>query len=112
MMPIRKFFSTFLKRTGLSKLQRKNVNKGLHCIKSVRIRSYSGPHFSAFGLNNSEYGHFSRSCDDYKKIFFVNFKTSLGNVLRHCSTDFRVFEYIFTSVLNEYALKKKRKSFG
>ena len=48
-----------------------------HCIKSVRIRSYSGPHFPAFGLNtefcispysvqmrenadqnNSEYGHF------------------------------------------------------
>ena len=49
-----------------------------HCVKSVRIRSYSGPHFPAFGLNirisphsvrmrenvdqnNSEYGHFSRS---------------------------------------------------
>ena len=33
-----------------------------HCVKSVRIRSYSGPHFPAFGLNmdqnNSEYGHF------------------------------------------------------
>ena len=31
-------------------------------MKSVRIRSYSGPYFSAFGLNtdqnNSEYGHF------------------------------------------------------
>ena len=52
-----------------------------HCVKCVRIRSYSGPHFPAFGLNserygvsllysvqmrenadqnNSEYGHFSR----------------------------------------------------
>ena len=53
------------------------------CVKSVHIRSYSGPHFPAFGLNteryfvslriqysvrmrenaeqnNSEYGHFSR----------------------------------------------------
>ena len=45
------------------------------CVKSVRIRSYSGPHFPAFGLNislysvqiqenadqnKSEYGHFSR----------------------------------------------------
>ena len=31
------------------------------CVKSVRIRSYSGPYFPAFGLNtvlnNSEYGH-------------------------------------------------------
>ena len=55
---------------------------GLHCVKSVPIQSYSGPHFLAFGLNterygvslhirsecgenadknNSEYGHFSRS---------------------------------------------------
>ena len=45
-----------------------------HCVKSVHIRSYSGPHFPAFGLNtvrmqekadqnNSEYGHFLRSAD-------------------------------------------------
>ena len=26
-----------------------------HCVKSVRIRSYSGPHFSAFGLNAERY---------------------------------------------------------
>ena len=36
-----------------------------HCMKSVRIRNYSGPSFPAFGLNtdqsNSEYGHFLRS---------------------------------------------------
>ena len=34
-------------------------------MKSIRIRSFSGPYFNAFGLNtgqkNSEYGHFSRS---------------------------------------------------
>ena len=39
--------------------------KSSHCVKSVRIRSYSGPFFPTFGLNtdqiNSEYGHFSRS---------------------------------------------------
>ena len=29
-------------------------------MKSVRIRRYSNPHFPAFGLNNSEYGHFIR----------------------------------------------------
>ena len=23
----------------------------MHCLKNVRIRSYSGPHFPAFGLN-------------------------------------------------------------
>ena len=30
-------------------------------MESVRIRSYSGPHFPAFVLNNSEYGHLLRS---------------------------------------------------
>ena len=32
---------------------------------------------------------------DYKKFSFENFKTSLDNVLRHCSTDYKHFEYIF-----------------
>ena len=26
-----------------------------HCVKSVRIRSYSGPHFPTFGLNTERY---------------------------------------------------------
>ena len=33
-----------------------NVNIDIHhCVKSVRIRSYSGPHFPAFGLNTERY---------------------------------------------------------
>ena len=27
-----------------------------HCVKSIQIRSYSGPHFPAFGLNAERYG--------------------------------------------------------
>ena len=27
-----------------------------HCVKSVSIRTYSGPHFRAFGLNTERYG--------------------------------------------------------
>ena len=30
----------------------------MHCIKSVRIRSYSGPYFPAFGLNTERHGVF------------------------------------------------------
>ena len=30
-------------------------NKKLHCVKSVRIRSYSGPYFNVFGLNRERY---------------------------------------------------------
>ena len=26
-----------------------------HCVKSVRIRSYSGPYFTAFGLNTERH---------------------------------------------------------
>ena len=33
-----------------------NEALNLHCVKSVRIQSYSGPYFPAFGLDNSEYG--------------------------------------------------------
>ena len=49
-----------------------NLKYSQHCVKSVRFRSYSGPHFAAFGLNtvrmqenadqnNFDYGHFLRS---------------------------------------------------
>ena len=30
--------------------------RGIHCVKSVRIRSYSGPYFPAFGLNTERCG--------------------------------------------------------
>ena len=63
-----------------------NPFPNFHWVKSVHIRSYSGPHFLAFGLNterysispysvqmrknadqnNSKYGHFSRSVWDTK----------------------------------------------
>ena len=43
----------------------KELLKSKHCMKSIRIRSYSGPYFLAFRLktdkNNSKYGHFLRS---------------------------------------------------
>ena len=68
-------------------LESKLKDRFKHCVNSVRIRSYSGPHFLAFGLNteryfaslhiqskckenadqnNSKYGHFSRSESTYK----------------------------------------------
>ena len=36
-----------------------------NCVISVRIRSYSGPHFPAFGLNTERYGvslHIQSKC--------------------------------------------------
>ena len=50
-----------------------NEMNTLHCVKSVRIPSYSGPHFPSFGLNtnqnNFEYGHFLRSQNENLSIF-------------------------------------------
>ena len=37
-----------------------------HCVKSVRIRGFPGPHFPAFG--NSEYGHFLRSARHHRNL--------------------------------------------
>ena len=32
----------------------------IHCVKSARIRSYSGPYFPAFGMNTERYSVFLR----------------------------------------------------
>ena len=39
-----------------------------HCVKSVRIRSYSGPHFPAFGLNMERYSVSLRIQSEYGKM--------------------------------------------
>ena len=37
-----------------------------HCVKLVRVRSYSGPYFSAFGLNTRRYGVSLRIQSEYE----------------------------------------------
>ena len=36
-----------------------------HCVKSVRIQSYSGTYFPAFGMNTERYGVFSPNAGKY-----------------------------------------------
>ena len=66
-----------------------------HCVKSVRISSFSVPYFPTFGLNkdqkNSEYGHFSHSANI--TVWAVN---------RHCATTMQTY------MKKE---KKKKKTF-
>ena len=38
--------------------QKKKMVTRAHCVKNVRIWSYSGPYFPAFGLNTERYGVF------------------------------------------------------
>ena len=40
----------------------------MHCVKSVRIRSFSGPYFLAFGLNTERYSVSFRIQSKYGKI--------------------------------------------
>ena len=35
----------------------------IHCVKSIPIWSYSGPHFPAFGLNTERYGVDQNNCE-------------------------------------------------
>ena len=39
-----------------------------YCVKSERIRSYSGPHFPAFGLNTERYGVSLRIQSECRKM--------------------------------------------
>ena len=43
-------------------------NSELYCVKSVRIRSFSGPYFLAFGLNTERYSVSLRIQFECKKI--------------------------------------------
>ena len=58
--------SYFLSRETWSLIRVRNLK---HCVKSVRIRSYSGPYSvrmrEIVDQKNSEYRHFSRSEDDH-----------------------------------------------
>ena len=46
--------------------QRLLFSSKCHCIKSVHVRSYSGPYFPAFGLNKENYAvslHIQSECE-------------------------------------------------
>ena len=43
-------------------------NDAVDCVKSVRIRSYSGLHFPIFGLNTERYGVPLRFQSEYGKM--------------------------------------------
>ena len=45
----------------------KSIGNG-RCVKTVRIRSFSAPHFPAFGLNMERYGVYLGIQSEYVKI--------------------------------------------
>ena len=59
--------------------ERQLLNKYVHRVKSVRIRSYSRPCFPALGLNNSEYGRFLRSGNVAIFVFLFSWNSCSEN---------------------------------
>ena len=72
-----------------------------HCLKSVCIRSYSGPHFPAFGLNTSRYGgdqdlvpapfhliNFCQHCRNSFSLFHIFFDIKAPNIPTGCQVKF------------------------
>ena len=50
-------------------LTSKFLNLKIHCVKSVQIRSYSGQHFPAFGLNMERYSIYLRIISECGKMW-------------------------------------------
>ena len=65
---------------------------GFHCVKSVRIRSNSGPYFPAFGLNTERYCVKIRENTDLKNSECGNFSRRVPN------TQIDKFSEIFRTV--------------
>ena len=70
-----------------------------HSAKSVRIRSYSGPYFPAFGLNTERYG------------VFLGFQSECGKMQTSITPNagtFHAVEYIFHG--NEKAIQWAKRT--
>ena len=91
-----------------------------HSVKSVRIWSYSGPHFPAFGLtlrispysvqmqenvdqNNSKYGHFLRN------VFVIGHVISLKICWRDITAYFIYLGLFISSLLRKVKIKERVK---
>ena len=69
----------------------------MHCVKSVRIWSYSGPRFSAFGLNTERYKvslniqskwrkmrtRITSNTDTFYTVIFVIYFWDFGLIINH-----------------------------
>ena len=66
------------------------LQKEKNCVKSVRIRGYSGPHFPVFGLNTEKYSASLRiqsECGKMRTTITLNTDTfhAVKNDLQDCN---------------------------
>ena len=70
----------------------------VHCLKSVRMRSYSGPHFTAFGLNTVRYFvslHIQSKCGKMGTRITPHIDTVSAVVLHKLETNYSDFFMLF-----------------
>ena len=86
------------------------LSRILHCVGSIRIRSYSGPHFPAFELNTERYGVSLRIQSEYRKLRPE--KLLIRTLFTQCWDDLpRNFKYVFfTACSNKLDLGSKIKT--
>ena len=76
---------------------------GYHCVKSVRIRSYSSLYFSIFGLNMERYGVSLRIQSEYGKMpTRITPNTDTFHGCMHCSLEssHRFVKYMCSATWN------------
>ena len=81
-------------RIATKTFNKAKYSRGVHYVKSARIRGFSGPYFSAFGLNTDRYVVSLRS------IFHAVIFRSLSNISDH------VFLQKRSTVKNLYNLEQ------
>ena len=69
------------------------IDKSIDCVKSVRIRSFSGPYFPAFGLNTERLS--LRIHSEYGKM---PTKKTPNTDTFHAVIDYRKTSYMFTQL--------------
>ena len=107
-------------------------HQNMHCVKSVRIRSYSGPYFPAVELikihcispysvrmrentdkNNSEYGHFSRSYADFwwrhflRKIVHWNRNPSYSRIYPYAGNIMTSWNLVILCIIDSRISQRK-----
>ena len=85
-----------------------------HCVKSVHIRSYSGPHFPAFGLNTERCGvslRIQSKCGKIRTTITPNLDTFHAvKIIQKCLLDVMLPEDLFDGMFACYQTVNYKQS--
>ena len=76
-----------------------NQGANQHCVKSVRIRSYPGPYFPAFGLNAKRYSvslRIQSECGEMRTRITPNTDTFYAVLLKQIKKEMKRHRIVFS----------------